>query len=121
MDFNFADTLSMVLFSIFFIFVVFGLYVLKKMVLIVARTFEEKTKTNIFYAVYGMLSFTLISILFWQAVSLKIVTFQLESTELYIRMGLALIQIGLGFWLLGKIVKSIDLGKEVKANKTESK
>ena len=116
MDIQWVSTFSLVMLFIHFLFVLLGLFILKKLISIIAASFKVKTNIDIFYPLYGLIAYSLVSALFWQAVSLNIITFSFNNAELYLRSGMGVMQGLFVLWFLVKILKIIkpfkDAGKK---------
>lgn len=108
MDIQWVSIFSSVMLFIHFLFVLTGLFVLKKILSIIAISFKEKTGTNIYYPMYILIAYSLVSSFFWQMVRLKVITFSANDFELYLQLAMSLIQIILIFLLLFKILKNIS-------------
>lgn len=114
MSIQWAGILSFVLFGIQFLFTVAGLVFLHIALKIICTTYLKRTNSKIFRPLFFLLVYAFVWMLFRQAISLKILTFTFESTELIINLVLGFIQAIVALWLLFKILndtKSIPVNK----------
>lgn len=104
MSIQWVGLLPFILFSMLCAFVFAGLFLLYKAAVIICLSFEIRTKSNILKPLFFLLAYSLISVLFRQAASFKMITFNAESTELFFNLSSGMIYIGAAAWLLLKIL-----------------
>lgn len=109
MNIHWVGVLPFALFVLQCAFTVTGIILLHKAMSIIALSFFKSTNTHIFMPMFFLVSYSLICILFKQAISFKFITFTYEDTELFINLVLGLIHIIVALGLLLKILNNIKI------------
>ena len=104
MSLHWVGALPFTLFILLSLFVFAGMVLMYKAVGILALTFERQANSKIFKPLFFLIAYSLMTVLFRQAISLGMVTFKSEPIEFFVNVSLGLVHAAVAVFLLYKIL-----------------
>lgn len=111
MEFHSIGLVASIVFIIFCLFTGGGLYLLFIATKILNTNFENRTGKNIFFQLYFIMAYSLLGVLYRQALSFKLIVFTDQKLELYLNVGLGAIYVIYCLFVLRNILKSIEINR----------
>lgn len=107
MEFNSIGLGQSITFLIFVIFVCGGLWFTYTAVKIIDKSFKKNTGKSILFQLYFVLGYSLIGVLYRQALNLKLIQFTNPDLEFYLNMTLGIVYIVFCLCVLRTILNTI--------------
>lgn len=104
MNIQWVGVLPFSLFILQSLFTLSVILILNRTIRIISSSFKKRTNTNIFKPLFFLFSYSLLCILFKQAISLNMINFLHENTEFFINLAISLIHVVVALELSFKIL-----------------
>ncbi|ENV14766.1 hypothetical protein WCE14_08890 [Acinetobacter schindleri] len=114
MSLHWVGSLTMALIILQALIISGGLVLMYKAIKILDKSYREVNKESILLPIFGMITYTLLCVLYRQALSSHVIVFHAEHTAFIVEMVLGGIQFTGAMYILARILKHVNLRKQTR-------